>query len=156
MGDHKNDCGRERDERLIRSCQEDPSLLSTLTPQELGRLGEAIAWSFLQQRGYALVCQGYRCPEGEADLVVLDVDSDETVLVEVKTRRLSASGDTVYPELAVDERKRRRYARIAACYVLEHFPVRSMRFDVIAVTLLPGFRAEIEHLYAAFEWDGDR
>ena len=152
MGDHKNDCGRERDERLIRSCQEDPSLLSTLTPQELGRLGEAIARSCLQP----LVCQGYRCPEGEADLVVVDVDSDETVLVEVKTRRLSALGDTVYPELAVDERKRRRYARIAACYVLEHFPVRSMRFDVIAVTLLPGFRAEIEHLYAAFEWDGDR
>lgn len=156
MGYCENACTGVRGDQLLGACREDPSLVETLSPHELGQLGEAIARSFLQQRGYEIICQGYRCPEGEADLIVIDIDSDETVLVEVKTRRLCSTAEPVFPELAVDDRKRRRYARIAACYILEHFPVRSVRFDVIAVTVMSDYRAEIEHLFAAFEWDGDR
>lgn len=149
--------GSKCDDRcnLLQECTDDPALLENLSTKELGRLGEQIARAYLETRGYVVETCGYRCREGEADLIVLDPDSGECVLVEVKTRRAPA-GETTYPELAVDERKRARYARIAACYVLEHFPVFAVRFDIVAVSLRSGFNAEIEHLFSAFEWDGDR
>lgn len=149
--------GSKRDDRfdLLWECTDDPALVDNLSTKEIGRLGEQIARAYMESRGYVVEACGYRCREGEADLIVLDGDSGECVLVEVKTRRAPAD-EVVYPELAVDERKRARYARIAACYVLENFPVFAVRFDVVAVTLRPGFSAEIEHLFSAFEWDGDR
>lgn len=140
-------------EEFISACAEDPEIIDTLTAKELGYLGEALACSYLEAQGYDAMCQGYRCPEGEADLVMFDPDSEEVVLVEVKTRRNYTDDDCLYPELAVDERKQRRYERIAARYQMENFPVFALRFDVIAVTLRPGFLAEIEHLVSAFEWD---
>lgn len=149
--------GRAHDDEfgLLHACSDDPALVDNLTNKELGRLGEQIAQAYLESRGYLIEATGYRCREGEADLIVLDTDSDECVLVEVKTRRAPV-GENPYPELAVDERKRIRYARIAACYVLENFPVFSIRFDVVAVTIRSGFSAEIEHLFSAYEWDGER
>ena len=97
------------------------------------------------------------CREGEADVIAHDLDSDEIVLVEVKTRRASRSSTIdIYPEEAVDERKCLRYARIASCYVMEHYPVTSLRFDIIAITLLSGGAARITHVQDAFEWDAQR
>ena len=104
-----------------------------------------------------MVERQYRCREGEADIIAHDLDSDEIVLVEVKTRRASrSSAIDIYPEEAVDERKRLRYARIASCYVMEHYPVTSLRFDIIAITLLSGGAARITHVQDAFEWDAQR
>ncbi len=42
------------------------------TAKQLGNLGELIAASYLDQRGYEVLEQGYRCPEGEADLIAYD------------------------------------------------------------------------------------
>ena len=143
-------------EEFVRTCLEDPGMIETLTAKELGRLGEALASLYLEDRGYVLDCQGYRCPEGEADLIMLDPATEEVVLIEVKTRRDYTDDACLYPELAVDERKQRRYGRIAARYIMENFPVFSIRFDVVAVTVRPGGCAAIEHLVSAFSWDSDR
>lgn len=127
-----------------------------LTRKQLGDLGEEIAAAYLMARGYDILERSWRCSEGEADLIAYDVVEEQVVLVEVKTRRCAHAEDAPYPEEAVDERKQRRYRRIAACYVLEHYPVPSIRFDVIAVTVVDGAVADVTHIYSAFDWEGAR
>ncbi|MDM8245106.1 YraN family protein [Collinsella tanakaei] len=153
---HRKDEPRRTPDDIVRACMEDPEFLDALDAKEVGILGEALARTYLENRGLDTLEQGYRCSEGEADLIMFDEGTDEVVLVEVKTRRCYSDRVSVFPEIAVDERKRCRYARIAARYVLDHFPVFSIRFDVIAVTLRPGFSASVEHLCGAYEWDSER
>lgn len=120
----------------------------------LGSLGEELAARYLEQRGYDIIDRNYRCPEGEADLVAYDQDDDGVVLVEVKTRRSRSERGGAYPEEAVTPEKQRRYRRIALCYAADHYPVPSIRFDVVGVTLRPANIGEIRHLCGAFDWSG--
>ena len=131
----------------------DPERLSR---HELGMLGEEVAARELARMGYEILDRNYRCREGEADIVAYDLVDDVVVLVEVKTRRAGTVSDGTYAEEAVDARKRRRYRRIASCYLMENFPTRSIRFDVMAVTVNPDRTAEVHHVVAAFDWDADR
>lgn len=130
-----------------------PEFIKGLSPRELGMLGELIAIDYFNERGYALLEQGYRCSEGEADLVLLDELDDVVVMAEVKTRRVALDCDTrVFPEEAVNAQKQRRYRRIASCYLIEHYPLKAIRFDAVGVTIRGGHIAEIEHQYNAFDW----
>ena len=47
-----------------------PEFIKGLSPRELGMLGELITIDYFNERGYTLLEQGYRCTEGEADLVL--------------------------------------------------------------------------------------
>ena len=130
-----------------------PEFIKGLSPRELGMLGELITIDYFNERGYTLLEQGYRCTEGEADLVLLDELDDVVVMAEVKTRRVALDCDTrVFPEEAVDAQKQRRYRRIASCYLMEHYPLKAIRFDAVGVTIRGGHIAEIEHQYNAFDW----
>lgn len=128
----------------------------TLSTKELGELGEKIACSYLMVRGYDIIEWGYRCVEGEADIIAYDTVEEAIVLVEVKTRRVPRAALETFPEEAVDAGKQRRYRRIASCYVLEHYPVPAIRFDVVAVRICDGMLGDIEHIYSAFDWEGAR
>ena len=121
-----------------------PEFIKGLSPRELGMLGELITIDYFNERGYTLLEQGYRCTEGEADLVLLDELDDVVVMAEVKTRRVALE--------AVDAQKQRRYRRIASCYLMEHYPLKAIRFDAVGVTIRGGHIAEIEHQYNAFDW----
>ena len=130
-----------------------PEFIKGLSPRELGMLGELITIDYFNERGYTLLEQGYRCTEGEADLVLLDELDDVVVMAEVKTRRVALDCTTrVFPEEAVDAQKQRRYRRIASCYLMEHYPLKAIRFDAVGVTIRGGHIAEIEHQYNAFDW----
>lgn len=128
--------------------------LSSLSTKDLGDFGEILGVSYLEGRGYEILEYNYRCCEGEADIVAYDRAVDQVVLVEVKTRREPARGGCPYPEEAVDERKLRRYRRIASMYALDRFPISSMRFDVLAITVTHEGRARLKHLYDLFSWGG--
>lgn len=134
---------------------EDAKNVDALTPKELGKLGELLAASYLSERGYEILEHNYRCPEGEADLIAYDPADEVIVLVEVKTRRVRTFDDE-QPEQAVDARKRARYRRIAGCYVMDRFPVMSIRFDVISVQVMGGQDAQIVHYFDVFAWEADR
>ena len=162
MGKNKN---RERARELLemllegRSPDEEFDDLAGIPPKVLGALGEELAAWYLDERGYTIVERNYRCPEGEADIVAFDVDSEEIVLVEVKTRREHIGIDSAYPEEAVTPKKQQRYRRIAYCYAAEHFPVPAVRFDVIAVGIEPestARRGTIRHICRAFDWEADQ
>lgn len=130
-----------------------PEYLNALTPRELGMVGEMIAIDYFEERGYVLLEHGYRCPEGEADLVLFDEVDDLVVMAEVKCRRVSKlETSRIFPEEAVDIKKQRRYRRIAGCYLMEHYPVKAIRFDALGVTVRAGHVAEVEHIMDAFDW----
>ena len=133
----------------------DDATVEGLSSKELGRLGESLACFYLEERGYHIIERNYRCREGEADIVAYDEADDSIVLVEVKTRRKAATSLELYPEEAVNKKKRRRYRRIAACYVMEHYPVQTIRFDVVGVCIHDGRTAGIQHILGAFDWDAD-
>jgi len=82
----------------------------------LGRRGEALAAEALQQRGFTIVAQNWRCPEGEADLIA--ERAGEWHFVEVRTRRGSASGFGS-PEESLTPRKFARMEAVARRYLSE-------------------------------------
>ncbi len=130
-----------------------PEYLNALTPRELGMVGEMIAIDYFEERGYVLLEHGYHCSEGEADLVLFDEVDDLVVMAEVKCRRVSKlETSRIFPEEAVDIKKQRRYRRIAGCYLMEHYPVKAIRFDALGVTVRAGHVAEVEHIMDAFDW----
>ncbi|MDY2777459.1 MAG: YraN family protein [Collinsella sp.] len=128
--------------------------IARLGCKELGDLGEKLAALYLEERGFEILQRNYRCREGEADLIAFDEAEDLIVLVEVKTRR-GGVGEC-FPEEAVDRNKRNRYRRIASCYLLEHFPVTALRFDVVAIAIESDSSAQIEHIIGAFDWEQGR
>ena len=111
-----------------------------------GRLGEAAARHVLEQRGYRILAENYRCKLGEADLVA--EEGDVLVFVEVKTRRSLRHG---LPREAVTPRKQQRLGRAAMAYCAEHeLGDRGCRFDVVEV-LVDGSRiTHVEVLRHAF------
>lgn len=128
----------------------------TLSPRELGELGELVASLYLAARGYEILERNYRCEEGEADLIAYDLAEEQVVLIEVKTRRVRATDADGYPEEAVDQRKQRRYHRIAARYAREHHPIPAIRFDAIGVRVHSGYIIDIAHTHSAFDWEFGR
>lgn len=116
------------------------------SPIELGRRGEEAAAKFLVRRGFEILHRNWECFAGEVDIVALQEDT--ICFVEVKTRSGIQKG---FPSEAVDERKRGRYERIAACYLKEfaHDDLR-VRFDVISILALGENRAFLRHHINAF------
>ncbi|HLQ78576.1 MAG TPA: YraN family protein [Terriglobia bacterium] len=109
-----------------------------------GRRSEIDGAGYLRSLGFRVVASGYRTRAGEVDLVAWE--GDQLVFVEVKARRSEAP-----PEDAVGFRKQQRVIRAAHSYMTRyHHRDRSYRFDVLAVTALPGRATEFRLLRDAF------
>ena len=105
-----------------------------------GRRGEELAAEMLEGKGWTLLARCWRDGPREVDLVA--VRSETLLFVEVKTRRGGALGDAL---AAVTPAKRREVERAAAGWlrtegvrIRDTHPFRRVRFDVVAVLLLPG------------------
>jgi putative endonuclease len=102
--------------------------------QRLGARGEDRAADWYRAAGYDVIARNWRCAEGELDLVV--GLPGELVFCEVKTRASDRFG---VPAEAVTATKQRRLRTLATRFLAEHpsadrVAVRSIRFDVVAVT----------------------
>ena len=117
---------------------------------ELGKLGEAYAAAYLEQRGYGLVAANFTIPVGrnlrgavvnnEIDLV--GYDGDTLCFIEVKTR---ASDWFAPPQVNVDLRKRRQVARAARAYRrMFELGNEAFRYDVVTVVLPDNSTPQIE------------
>ena len=112
----------------------------------LGARGEDAAVRFLEARGYHILERNWACFAGEADIIA--ADGTTLVFVEVKTRRDDSHG---LPSEAVGRAKRERYEKIALAYVTDHFFDEAVvRFDVVAITVLPEDRAFVSHHVGAY------
>ncbi len=112
----------------------------------LGARGEDAAVRFLEARGYHILERNWTCFAGEADIIA--ADEATLVFIEVKTRRDDSHG---LPSEAVGRAKRERYEKIALAYVTDHFFDEAVvRFDVVAITVLPEDRAFVSHHVGAY------
>ena len=121
----------------------------------LGPHGERLAAKFLRRQGMKVLARNYRCPVGEADLIVLDGSTrprqgaETIVFVEVKTK---ASDHFTNPESAVNAEKRRRIKKVAGYYLASRATEGlNVRYDIVAVVIRKGEKARIRHIPAAFQ-----
>ncbi|MDX1429829.1 MAG: YraN family protein [Rhodothermales bacterium] len=119
----------------------------------VGRVGEGLAATFLENQGYRILERNYRFEGAEVDLVCFEPDSKyelggEIVFVEVKARSGVGFG---LPEQAVTEEKKRRIIKASRAYLYESKLERSpCRFDVISILLKGDSEPHIEHFKDAF------
>jgi len=99
--------------------------------RRIGQLGEDLATTAIERRGYEIVERNWRCKTGEIDIVARDGEC--WVFVEVKTRRGHRSG---LPEEALTPRKAERLIVLAETYLGEHELDRvDWRIDLVAIEL---------------------
>jgi len=120
----------------------------------LGPTGERLAGRFLRRRGMKILARNYRCPAGEADMIVLDAThrrqhgAETIALVEVKTRSTDRYTD---PQAAVNDDKRRRLRKVADYYLATHDAEGfNLRFDIVAIVIRSGQKPRIDYIPEAF------
>lgn len=138
---------------------ENTSLLETPSKEPSpGRLGEEAATNYLKEKGYKIIFNNWRCPEGELDIVAMDKKT--LVIVEVKTRA-SEIANSFSPFEAVDSKKEAKLKRLANRLIfIERMKIKSyhpqrIRFDVIGVLYSNSGGAlsfACHHLIEAFDY----
>jgi putative endonuclease len=95
---------------------------------DLGKKGEELAVSYLQQKGYKILATNWRYLKAEIDIIA---QNENTVaIVEVKTR----SSDVVAaPEDAVNQKKIKLLVSAANEYVIQNDLDVEVRFDIVAI-----------------------
>jgi putative endonuclease len=110
-----------------------------------GRRSEIQAIDYLRSLGYRIVTSGYRVNGGEIDAIAWE--RDVLVFVEVKARHNAEP-----PEDSVGLTKQHRIIRAAQNYLAKHrLHEVQYRFDILAVTTLPGSKPEFRLLRDAFD-----
>jgi putative endonuclease len=120
----------------------------------LGRLGEDLAATHLEHRGFAIVDRNARTRYGEIDLIAFD--GVVLAFVEVKTRRASARSSRRLPAPleGLRPRQRVRLRRLAAAWLAGHTSpllAQELRFDAIGVVCdLAGNVLRLDHVEGAW------
>lgn len=114
----------------------------------IGRLGEAVAREFLENRGYRIIETRYRKVEGEADIIARFART--LVFCEIKTRTSETIDREVY-----SKKQSRRMTEICQRFLAENpdkLPIDyDLRFDLIIVKKgEDGSLKVAEHLIDAF------
>ncbi len=113
-----------------------------LTNSELGKIGEDIATTYLQDLNYEILDRNWRFKRVELDIVA-QIDST-LVFCEVKTRRSISHG---IPSDAITQLKL-QHIRTAALHWLSKNQSRhqGIRFDAISIIYGDGKSATIDHI----------
>ena len=124
---------------------DDPNRSPRVTPHEIGRIGEELARTHLEAKGYRIVATNYRCRWGEIDLIVRD--GREWIFVEVRTRRSDTYGG---PEESLTKTKAQHLILAAQDFLArceEAGADPEWRIDLVAIRLGAGRRVlGIEHM----------
>ena len=118
----------------------------TITPFELGKIGEKQALKYFKKKKFKVIKQGFRLDKGEIDIIAYDEDT--LVFIEVKTRRNYKYGR---PEEAVTPAKQQQIRKIAQAFLTKkHIEDVKCRFDVLALLYDRDKKFKIEHFIDAF------
>jgi putative endonuclease len=125
--------------------------LMTQQRRKLGNAGEQLAVLYLQNHGYGIIAQNWRCSLGEIDIIA--TDEATLIFVEVRTRRSSVAG---LAEESITHGKQRRLAALAHAYLQQrsddqHPWMGPWRIDVVTIQLDHNQHAFIRHLQHAVE-----
>ena len=108
---------------------------------ETGRQGEALAERYFRDKGWTILGRNIRVRGGELDLVALD--SDELVVVEVRTRSI---GKILPAEETVGPRKLKVLVRSGRIYVEKYRWPGPWRIDLLGINLAPDGSPVLIHL----------
>lgn len=120
--------------------------------KRVGNWGEALTAEYLRGKGYHILDSGFRCQEGEIDLIAQK--GDTLAFVEVKTRQSAHYGAG---REAVDRRKQRKITATAFHYLAQHPDLpHKIRFDVADILAPQGVQTQrpaLRYLENAFACD---
>ena len=112
---------------------------------ELGKHGEALALSYLEQKGYEILEENWCHGKAEVDLIAYI--NKQLIFVEVKTRSSVAFG---FPEEFVSNAKQRLMQFAAEEYIELMSHKGEIRFDIISVLFNKQNKFTINHIEDAF------
>jgi putative endonuclease len=118
----------------------------SLSPFELGKLGEDYALEYLKRKRYRIREKSFRFYRGEIDIIASDKDT--LVFVEVKARYRS---DRITPEESVTPKKQQQIRKIAHAYLsVKKLEDQKCRFDVLALRYDDTYGFTVSHYLDAF------
>ncbi|MEK7155938.1 MAG: YraN family protein [Patescibacteria group bacterium] len=105
-----------------------------------GALGEEIACTFLQRRGFKIIEKNYRKPWGEIDIIA--EKNGEVRFIEVKAvsgdlEMFSRESNTYRPEEQIHPAKLKKIVRTAQLYMAYKEDDREYQIDAVGVILDP-------------------
>jgi putative endonuclease len=112
---------------------------------DLGRYGEQLAKTFLEEQGYSVLEQNWVYGRAEIDLIVFK--DHKIIFVEVKTRRSVNFGE---PEDFVNWKKEYQLEFASLEYIERKNHQGEIRFDVIAIVFENKENYKINHIEDAF------
>ena len=115
--------------------------------QRIGKLGEDLAYQYLQKNNYKIIEKNFTCRQGEIDIIARDNRKKELVLIEVKTRTNFKYGN---PCEAVNNQKKKHIYYAGQYYIyknrIKNIPI---RLDVIEIYIKNG-TYHLNHIKNAF------
>lgn len=115
------------------------------THNELGRMGEALAKTHLENAGYEIIDENWTYGKAEIDLIAYHQKT--IIFIEVKTRSGNGFGE---PEDFVDNRKQKLLAEAADEYIYLMNHQGEVRFDIIAILFNHQNKHTLKHIEDAF------
>jgi putative endonuclease len=112
---------------------------------DLGKKGEKIAATFLEEKGYKIVARNWRYSRAEVDIGASY--NDALIFVEVKARSYDYYGQ---PEDFVTAKKQRLLSIAASAYMQKHNHDWEIRFDIISILFSGSSSYKIKHIEDAF------
>lgn len=112
---------------------------------ELGRYGEHLAKTYLEQQGYLILETNWIYGRAEIDLIAFY--EDKLIFVEVKTRRSVDYGE---PEDFVDWKKEKQLEFASGVYIDRRKHLGEIRFDIVAIVFENKELYKINHIEDAF------
>ncbi len=114
--------------------------------KEIGKWGENLACQYLQRENYKIIERNFLCNQGEIDIIAKDMNKQELVFFEVKTRSNFKYGN---PADAIDINKQKHLKMAIRYYLykkqLENVPI---RVDVVEVYIVED--CKINHIKQIF------
>ncbi|MBC8099298.1 MAG: YraN family protein [Armatimonadetes bacterium] len=121
---------------------------SSSPTQSIGQKGEALAASYLQAQGWAILATNWRCTRGELDIIAQH--GAMLVFVEVRTRR-AENTEAAFASITPTKRKR-LMAAIYDYLAQQDLGDTDWRVDAIAVALRRHAAPLIDHAEDALGW----
>ncbi len=112
---------------------------------DLGRKGESIAKTLLENSGYEILDENWTHGKAEVDLIAYK--NKVIIFVEVKTRTGNGYGE---PEDFVDDRKQKLLVNAADEYIYLMNHQGDVRFDIISILFDKQANYKIKHIEDAF------
>lgn len=107
---------------------------------EIGQIGEKLARTFLEEKGYQFIEANYSIPAGELDLIMSE--GDVTVFIEVKTRN---EVNNVSAPLDIPQSKIDRIQIASEHYAAEN-QIEDWRVEIVGISLLKNGLTQVSHL----------